>query len=480
MSSHKKISLSAQRKVPKEILEQYLYGTLTEAQRHQIERQLLDDSFTAEAVEGLGTQKNATQMADNMADLRDRLNKRIARQDEKRQIPMPFGMQPYAIAASIAVLLVSAIVVLFSVQYFQKTHAQDTISYKQTNNAPVAEATPIPELTKEAQSETDVASKKDVTVAQTQDLTLADATQETASANLKHRKMTQTDDQHTQLSSTRNTSVATTIQTDSIALDQNKLALVLAGRTPGVAVEQDKVAHDANQSTKGSIATQPIPFAPSGEKSKLNTSMESVVEAGVQVVKGKVTDVEDGLGIPGVIVAVPGTSVSTVTDLNGMYSIQVPASQNEISFNFVGYLTYYSPVNQQKTLNARLVPDIKTLGEVVVTGSQAKSGETATAYQSAQPINPDFMKTIEQKLEASPTIFSNTSPGTIKLSFTVQPDGSLTDVKVLKGICTECDQIAVQALKESSQWKPAKENGKPVSQTMRIRIPLKGKKKKDK
>ncbi len=52
--------------------------------------------------------------------------------------------------------------------------------------------------------------------------------------------------------------------------------------------------------------------------------------------------------------------------------------------------------------------------------------------------------------------------GTVYLKFVVEKDGSISNVKVLRGIGGGCDEEAVRVLKQMPKWKPAKQRGRPV------------------
>ena len=52
--------------------------------------------------------------------------------------------------------------------------------------------------------------------------------------------------------------------------------------------------------------------------------------------------------------------------------------------------------------------------------------------------------------------------GRVFLQFVVEKDGSITDIKVLKGIGSGCDEEAVKVLKSAPKWKPGKQRGKAV------------------
>lgn len=56
--------------------------------------------------------------------------------------------------------------------------------------------------------------------------------------------------------------------------------------------------------------------------------------------------------------------------------------------------------------------------------------------------------------------------GRVFLQFIVERDGSLTDIRVIKGIGAGCDEEAVRVLKSSPKWKPGKQRGKAVRQKM--------------
>ncbi len=63
--------------------------------------------------------------------------------------------------------------------------------------------------------------------------------------------------------------------------------------------------------------------------------------------------------------------------------------------------------------------------------------------------------------------------GRVFVEFVINRDGSITEIKVIKGIGGECDEEAVRVLKSSPRWKPAKQRGVPVRQRMVLPITFK-------
>lgn len=94
-------------------------------------------------------------------------------------------------------------------------------------------------------------------------------------------------------------------------------------------------------------------------------------------ISGKVTDGADGRTMPGVTVAVQGTTSGTVTDIDGRYNLNV-AQGATVVFSFIGYTTQEIVVGTNKVINITLEPELTELEELVVIGygTQKKSDRT--------------------------------------------------------------------------------------------------------
>ena len=81
-------------------------------------------------------------------------------------------------------------------------------------------------------------------------------------------------------------------------------------------------------------------------------------------VSGIVTDTGRN-PIPGVSVVIRGTSIGTVTDVNGRYSLAIPSGGGELVFSFIGMITKTMPISSSN-INIVLEEDAVQLNEVVV------------------------------------------------------------------------------------------------------------------
>lgn len=73
-----------------------------------------------------------------------------------------------------------------------------------------------------------------------------------------------------------------------------------------------------------------------------------------------------------------------------------------------------------------------------------------------------FRTYLSQNLNYPSLARENKISGRVFVSYVVEKDGSLTDVKVLRGLGYGADEEAVRILKNSPKWKPGMANGKPV------------------
>ncbi|WP_026902766.1 energy transducer TonB [Pedobacter glucosidilyticus] len=73
-----------------------------------------------------------------------------------------------------------------------------------------------------------------------------------------------------------------------------------------------------------------------------------------------------------------------------------------------------------------------------------------------------FYKYLGNSINYPPVARENNIQGRVTVNFVVERDGSLTDIKVLRGIGGGCDEEAIRVLKKSKAWKPGVQNGRPV------------------
>jgi TonB-linked SusC/RagA family outer membrane protein len=84
-------------------------------------------------------------------------------------------------------------------------------------------------------------------------------------------------------------------------------------------------------------------------------------------INGKVTD-DTNQPLPGVSVRLKGTTIATVTDINGNFILDAPTAEGTLVFTFIGFTAKEVPLNGQTTVNTQLLPERTSLNEVIVVG----------------------------------------------------------------------------------------------------------------
>jgi TonB-linked SusC/RagA family outer membrane protein len=90
-------------------------------------------------------------------------------------------------------------------------------------------------------------------------------------------------------------------------------------------------------------------------------------------ISGVVTSSEDGSTVPGASIMVKGTTLGTITDIDGNFTLQVPVDAKSLLFSFVGLKTIELPIGNQTTFNVTLEPDVFGIDEVIVSGVSSET-----------------------------------------------------------------------------------------------------------
>lgn len=138
-----------------------------------------------------------------------------------------------------------------------------------------------------------------------------------------------------------------------------------------------------------------------------------------RVVSGKVTSSDDGSPLPGVSVVVKGTTLGTVTNMDGNYSLQVPQNAQALMYSFVGYRTHEAAIETRSQINVVLELDVIGVDEVVVTALGITRQKKALGYASqdisseevARANNPNLLTSLSGKIAGVEVRQSSGMPG---------------------------------------------------------------------
>lgn len=151
---------------------------------------------------------------------------------------------------------------------------------------------------------------------------------------------------------------------------------------------------------------QAVPEQPQAKKDKLK-----------RTITGTVVDAADGLPIIGAGIQIKGSSVGTVTDLDGRFSIDISGKSVELVISALGYKDLQVFITDQGVIDAKLEPDNEVLSEVVVVGAGTQRRVSVTGAIAAIDGNTlvaptsSLTNTLAGKLAGVIAVTSSGQPG---------------------------------------------------------------------
>jgi len=121
---------------------------------------------------------------------------------------------------------------------------------------------------------------------------------------------------------------------------------------------------------------------------------------------GIVTDKKTGEGLIGASILVKGTTIGTITDIDGKFNIELPADKSLLSFNYVGYKKIELEAPKMGIMKVQLEDNSQDLTEVVVVGygTVKKSDLTGSiATVSTKDMKNTSIQSADQALQGRAT-----------------------------------------------------------------------------
>ncbi len=113
-----------------------------------------------------------------------------------------------------------------------------------------------------------------------------------------------------------------------------------------------------------------------------------VLFAQTREISGTVTSSEDGSTIPGASVILKGTTIGTVTDMDGKFTLKVAPGAKALVITFVGMTSTEVALTEKNSYNIKLAAENIAVSEVIVTALGIKRSEKSIGY-SASTVNND-------------------------------------------------------------------------------------------
>jgi len=169
-------------------------------------------------------------------------------------------------------------------------------------------------------------------------------------------------------------------------------------------------------------------------------------------ITGRVSE-ETGMGLPGVSVLVEGTSLGTVTDADGKYTITIPDDNAVLVFSFIGYVTQKVTAGARAVIDVSMEIDVTSLDEVVVTGYSTQKKATLTGAVAAidnkdivRTKNENVLNSLTGKLPGVRVVQKSAAPGAYDTQIDIRGMGN--PLFVVDGIVRDKEYFARMSSEE--------------------------------
>lgn len=190
------------------------------------------------------------------------------------------------------------------------------------------------------------------------------------------------------------------------------------------------------------------------------------VSAQTRTIKGAIKD-SDGLALPGVNVIVKGTTIGTVSDFDGNYSLALNDLKNvTLVFSFIGLETQEIPLKNQTVINVTMKASSQEISDVVVVGyGQQKKASVVgsiTQTEGKDLLKAGSVTTISEALTGLlpgvTTMQAAGQPGSTAASILIRGRSSWTDsspLYVVDGVERDFNNIDPNEIQSISVLKDA-------------------------
>ena len=205
-------------------------------------------------------------------------------------------------------------------------------------------------------------------------------------------------------------------------------------------------------------------------------------------VSGTVLAADTKIPVIGASVIIRGTTNGTLTDLDGKFTLTGLKKDDVIQVSFVGFQTRSVIVKDESPLTILLDDAVQNLeGMVVYAPTQKSEKDEVVVFDlpmeevkqkevKDEPIfqvveeMPEFpgglaeaMKFLAKNINYPVAAQQAKIEGRVIVQFVVEKDGSVSDVKVMRGVNSELDAEAIRVVSMMPKWIPGKQRGKAVA-----------------
>ena len=441
-----------------EDIQKYISGKMPSAEMHSMEKAALNDPFLAEAMEGFLESKDP-HLAQHLLLLRERITKRSEKTGVLILSPT-IGKWWKTVAA---ILILSTITgIAFLLLRNKTTRTPDIL---------IAQKQPV---RNEVENKTQLLDTTPATITNTHTPT----SQEEVRLASKPARQTPgyNNISNNQLS----------VKSDSQSVYQSDKTSLSTAKVNTPPLSKDKVADNAKSPASNSYDNSRPPFI---QKNNAGASNEVVLTENGRVlnantilkretinttrdkkdqktIRNFIAQVvgPDNLPLPFANISIQNENFGTYADVNGYFRLVSTDTLLNIQVKSVGYLPRNfilgSNIQQNKIVLAEdaIAVKEKTIISLNKTAFGIKTRHAMLLKDTLSNVAPadgwdNYNTYVANNIAIPDEILKNNLHGEVELSFEVKKNGSISNIKVDKSLCEDCDEATKHLLEQGPQWK---------------------------
>ncbi|MEP7111606.1 MAG: carboxypeptidase-like regulatory domain-containing protein, partial [Ferruginibacter sp.] len=176
----------------------------------------------------------------------------------------------------------------------------------------------------------------------------------------------------------------------------------------------------------------------------------------------------DGNPLPFANISITNEKAGTYADAKGNFRLLSSDSLLNIEIKSTGYISgnfnLRSDIPQNKIVLAEeelsLNENIQVTGKGTASKKKRKAVLESDSVINAEPADGwnNYNTYITNNLSFSDEILEKRIHGEVEVSFEVQSNGLITNLKIEKPLCNDCDEEAMRVIKDGPRWKVIKGN----------------------
>jgi len=465
----------------------YLKGELRNEDRHSFERDLERDPFQQEAMEGFET-LSPQQAEKDLLGLHASLQKRLSR---RKRVAW------YSVAATVASILVvgTIFINIYDVNPESKEESfyqeESLMSDKEFNEQEEAG------LTEEESPERDEPGPVEMDSEETREpLRESAAKKAVRSENIEDiieseevealpAKGEQVPDPEREMAAAPEPPEARAMDDEPMQAEAEEPMQAEAAE-PDAIVAMEALPEGKQKRAEKRRAREAAPQVSQHKATELNEAVPLLTGR----VSGVVISAEDMDPLPGASIYVKETDSGMVTDMQGRFSIPAPnEEQTTVIASYVGMVTNEYQLASGQENRLVMQPDMAALNEVVVVGYGVPKDANATGavqrvqvaetndytvHSGAEPVGgiPAYKMYMEKNIRF-PAGDTLSKRAVVVLKFTVEQDGKLSGIQILRSPGDDFSKKAIRLLEEGPHWNPARDENGNTDDEVRMRIVFK-------